>query len=147
MPVLVKPKNFNSEVLETELPVLVDFFGERCTPCQMLRPILLELSEEYTGQLKVCMFNTDREARDSDADYEEKFRTALTYGVMHLPTLLLFVGGALKRTLIGLHSKDELLAIFKEESLALEPGISDDTSPDSSEDTGHDQQDSDNPAL
>jgi len=112
MPVLVKPDNFEAEVLESKLPVLVDFFGERCAPCHMLRPILLELDEQYAGQLKICMFSTDRERRESREDFEEKWRTIEAYGVMHLPTMLLFVGGGLRHTLIGLHTRQELLDIF-----------------------------------
>ena len=119
MPVLVKPKNFAEEVLESKIPVLVDFFGERCAPCRLQRPILVELGEEHAGQLKICMFNTDKEPRESDTDYKEKFRTLVEYNVMHLPTLLLFSGGALRRTLIGLHTGQELLGILGEEGLAF----------------------------
>jgi len=140
MPLLVKPKNFEAEVLDANLPVLVDFFGERCVPCHMLRPILVELSEEYAGQLKICMFNTDKERRESDEDYEEKFRTLADYNVMHLPTMLLFLQGRLRRTLIGLHTRQELLDILGEEGLALQPHIGDQPGPDQSEDGGDDKQ-------
>lgn len=122
MPVLIKPNNFDAEVLQPDLPVLVDFFGERCVPCRMQRPILIELGEEYTGQLKVCMFNTDQEAQETEAEYMEKFRIITKYNVMHLPTLLLFVGGEVRRALVGLHTKQDLLQIFAEEGLALQPG-------------------------
>ena len=140
MPVLVKPKNFEAEVLESKLPVLVDFFGERCVPCHMLRPILLELGEAYTGQLKICMFSTDRERRETSEDYEEKFRTLESYGVMHLPTMLLFVGGGLRRTLIGLHTKQELLEIFAQEGLALQPRVGGEPGPGDGEHGGDDEQ-------
>jgi len=121
MPVSVKPKNFEAEVLDAGMPVLVDFFGEHCLPCHMLRPILVEIGEEYAGQLKICMFNTDRERQDSDEDYEEKFRILANYSVMHLPTMLLFMDGQLRRTIIGLQTKQELLDAFAEEGLALQP--------------------------
>jgi len=140
MPVLVKPKNFEAEVLQSELPVLVDFFGERCVPCHMLRPILLDLGEECAGQLKICMFNTDRERRDTDGDCEEKFRTLVAYDVRHLPTMLLFTGGKLRRTLIGLHTKEELLGIFEEEGLALQPRVGGQPGPGDGEDGGEGQQ-------
>jgi len=123
MPVLVKPKNFEAEVLDAGLPVLVDFFGERCVPCHMQRPVLLELGEEFAGQLKICMFNTDKERRDTAEDCESKFRTLVTYNVMHLPTLLLFMDGGLRRTLIGLHTKQELLDVLGQEGLALQPDV------------------------
>jgi len=122
MSVLVKPKNFEAEVLRAETPVLVDFFGEHCLPCLLLRPILLALGEELAGRLKICMFNTDRERRESDEDYDEKFRTIAEYGVMHLPTLLLFMDGELRRRLIGMQSREELLEAFAEEGLAVEAG-------------------------
>ena len=140
MPVLVRAHNFASEVLGAALPVLVDFFGERCMPCHMLRPILVELGEEYAGQLKICMFNTDRERRESDKDYEEKFRTLADYGVMHLPTMLLFMDGGLRRTLIGLHTKQELLDVFGEEGLALQPRVGDQPDPGESQHGGEDEQ-------
>jgi len=120
MPVLVKAKEFDAEILHAKEPVLVDFFGERCMPCRMLRPILVELSEQFAGQMKFCMFNTNRERGETREDYEEKFRTIVAYNVMNLPTMLLFVEGALRRTLIGLHTKEELLQVFAEEGLRLQ---------------------------
>jgi len=141
MPLPVKPKNFEAEVLGAGLPVLVDFFGERCVPCHMLRPVLLRLGEEYAGQLKICMFNTDRERRDTDEDYEEKCRTLATYDVRHLPTMLLFNGGELRCTLIGLHTREELLEAFEEAGLALEPRESGQPGPGQGEDGGEGQQD------
>ena len=138
MPVLVRADNFESEVLEAKLPVLVDFFGERCMPCRLLRPTLLELGEEYAGQLKICMFNTEREPEETKEEYHDKFRTALTYGVMNLPTMLLFIDGKLRRTLIGLHTKQELLDIFLEEDLRLTPRQPNENDPGDSEEGGGD---------
>ena len=140
MPVLVRPNNFDAEVLDARLPVLVDFFGERCAPCRLQRPILVELGEAYTGQLKICMFNTDREPRESESDYEAKFRTMISYNVMHLPTLLLFFGGALRRTLIGLHTRQELLDILRGESLALDERIGNQPRPEDGQHGGNNQQ-------
>jgi thioredoxin 1 len=139
MPVLVRPNNFDTEVLQSKLPVLVDFFGERCVPCRMLRPILLDLGEAYARQLKICMFNTDKERRESDEAYEEKFRFLNTYSVMHLPTILLFFEGRLRRTLIGLHSARELLAVFAEEGLALQTRIGGQPCPDDGTQGGNDE--------
>ena len=140
MPVPVRPMNFDAEVLESKLPVLVDFFGERCVPCHMLRPVLLALGEEYAGQLKICMFNTDKERRDTDEDYEDKFRTLTAYDVRHLPTMLLFTGGELRRTLIGLHSREELLEAFDEAGLALQPRVGGEPGAGNGEDGGEDEQ-------
>jgi len=121
MPMLLKAKEFEAEILRSKMPVLVDFFGERCMPCRLLRPILVELSEEYAGQMKFYMFNTDRERGETREDYEAKYRTIVAYEVMNLPTMLLFVDGKLRRTLIGLHTKEELLQVFAEEGLGLAP--------------------------
>ena len=121
MPLLVNPDNFKKEVLRCKLPVLVDFFGERCAPCLLLRPILLELGEDFAGRLKICMFNTDREHRDTDEAYEKKFQILGEYDVRHLPTLLLFSGGKPRRTAVGLQTKEELLDILGEEGLTPAP--------------------------
>jgi len=118
MPIVVKARNFASEVLEARGPVLVDFYGEQCVPCRLLRPILLELSSEYEG-VKICMFNTDRELRETDEDYEDKFAVLAAYDVMSLPTVLLFRGGELVSTIIGLHTKEELFDIFRELNIKL----------------------------
>jgi len=120
----LKAKEFEAEILHSKIPVLVDFFGERCMPCRMLRPILAELSEEYAGQMKFYMFNTDRERGETREEYKEKHRTTLAYEVMNLPTLILFVDGERRRTLVGLHTRQELLEVFAEEGLNLqESGI------------------------
>ncbi|MDR1927259.1 MAG: thioredoxin fold domain-containing protein [Oscillospiraceae bacterium] len=117
MPIAVKAKNFETEVLQAKLPVLVDFWGPRCLPCRMLHPILTALAEECAGQIKFCMCNTDREPTESDGEFEEKFKLILSYNVMNLPTMLLFRDGKPLRTLIGLHTREELLEIFAEEGL------------------------------
>ena len=122
MPVSVNADNFEAEVLGADVPVLVDFYSERCAPCRLLRPVLEGLAGEYAGRLKLCLFNIEREPGESDADYEDKFRVLLTCGVMNLPTLLLFAGGAPRRTLVGLHSREDLLEILREEGLAPPPG-------------------------
>ncbi|MDR2647941.1 MAG: thioredoxin family protein [Oscillospiraceae bacterium] len=120
MPIVVHPKTFQSEVLDAKKPVLVDFYGSKCIPCRLQMPILLELAEQYGKKIKFCMFNTDREPNETDADFETKFRTILEYSVMSLPTLLIFADGELLRTLIGLHTKEDLLGIFDELGLHLD---------------------------
>ena len=118
MPIVVRARNFAPEVLEATCPVLVDFYGEQCVPCRLLRPILLELSSEYEG-IKFCMFNTDRELWETDEDYEDKFAVLAAYNVMSLPTMLLFHNADLVTTLVGLHTKEELLDIFKSLNITL----------------------------
>ena len=120
MPIVVKTRSFEAEVLHSKLPVLVDFWGVRCVPCRMQRPILLELAQECAGQLKICMFNTDPEEGESEKEYQEKFETILEYNVMSLPTLLLFCEGKMVRSMVGLHSREDLLEILREEGLAVQ---------------------------
>ena len=120
MPIVVRARNFAQEVLEVPGPVLVDFYGEQCMPCQVLRPILMEISRDYAG-LKICTFNTDRELRETDEEYQAKFAILALYQVMHLPTMLLFENGILISSIVGLHSRDELLHIFRTQKLKLTP--------------------------
>ncbi len=74
--------NFKSEVLESKLPVLVDFYTSWCGPCKMLAPVLEELEAKYDGRLKVVKVNAE-EAMDISEEY----------GIMSVPTLLMFTGG------------------------------------------------------
>jgi len=128
MPIAVRPKNFAEEVLEAKGPVLVDFYGDQCVPCKIQHPILVEISREYKG-LKICAFNTDREMQDTDEEYEAKFEIIDAYQVMNLPTMLLFEDGMPTSTLIGLHTKKELLRIFKKQKLKLTPVVAEEPSP------------------
>ena len=118
MPIVVRARNFAQEVLEAKGFALVDFYGEQCMPCRLLRPILVELSREFEG-LKFCMFNTDRDPRESEEEYEDKFDILAAFHVMNLPTMLLFHDGELVSTLIGLHTREELLAIFREQNVPM----------------------------
>ena len=74
--------NFSQEVLESKLPVLVDFFTSWCGPCKMLAPVLEELEAKYAGRLKVVK-----------VDAEESMDISGEYGIMSVPTLLMFTGG------------------------------------------------------
>ncbi len=89
--------NFDEEVINSQIPVLVDVWAEWCMPCRMVGPIVEQLAEEYDGKLKVAKLNTDY-ARD----------TALRLGISAIPTLLLFKKGQLVRKLVGLKSKRDL---------------------------------------
>ncbi len=86
----VTDQNFNNEVLESELPVLVDFWAPWCAPCRMIAPIVEELANEFSGKLKVAKLNTD-----------ENFETATKYGIMSIPTLAIFVGGEVLDGVVG----------------------------------------------
>lgn len=93
--------NFKTEVLESEVPVLVDFWAEWCGPCKMVLPIIEELSEELTDA-KVGKVNVD-----------EQPELALAYKIMTIPTLMVFKNGEMVNKAIGAMSKAEILELLK----------------------------------
>src|SRR5512138_3867824 len=97
-PEAVTDSTFEQEVLAASQPVLVDFGAAWCGPCKMLDPIVEELADDYAGQIKVVKL-------DADANPS----TVQTFGVMGLPTLILFKGGEAVERVSGFMSKDRLL--------------------------------------
>jgi len=98
----VNTENFQSEVLESPLPVVVDFTAAWCGPCKMLDPIVKQLAEEWAGKAKVVKLDVDHNPE-----------LAMQYGVMGVPTLMLFVGGKETQRLTGYQPKDRIVAKFK----------------------------------
>ena len=94
----VTDANFASEVLESELPVIVDFWADWCAPCRMVSPVIEELAGEMAGQVKVAKLNVD-------ANRE----TAARYDIMSIPTVILFEGGELSRQVVGALPKESLV--------------------------------------
>jgi thioredoxin 1 len=90
-------QNFESEVLKSDKPVLVDFWAEWCGPCQMMGPILNELAEELKEKYKIGKLNVD-----------ENRETAQKYGVMSIPTFIIFKDGKDVKQLVGAQSKEGL---------------------------------------
>jgi len=91
--------NFQSEVLSSSLPVLVDFWAVWCAPCRMIAPVVTEIANEYTGRLKVARLNVD--------DNQE---IAQRYGIMSIPTLALFKGGVVVDQVVGAVPKRTITA-------------------------------------
>jgi thioredoxin 1 len=91
--------NFDTEVIKSESPVLVDFWAEWCGPCKMIAPVLDELADEYDGRVKIGKVNID--------DHQG---IAAQYGVRAIPTLLVFKQGQVADQLVGARSKRDLKA-------------------------------------
>ena len=93
----VTDDSFEAEVLQSEQPVLVDYWAEWCGPCKMLSPILDEIAADYAGRLKVAKLNID-----------DNQNTPANYGVRGIPTLMIFKNGAVEATKVGAMSKSQL---------------------------------------
>jgi thioredoxin 1 len=97
-PTIVTDTTFDTEVINSTLPVLVDFWAAWCGPCKLIAPIVEELAQQYDGRLKVMKLDVD-----------ENQNTAMNFGVMGIPTLILFKGGQAVERITGYMPKDRLL--------------------------------------
>lgn len=105
-PVSVSDEHFVSTVIESSLPVLVDFWAPWCGPCQLVGPVLEELAGEYTGRLRIAKVNT-----------EEDQEQALKYNVQGIPTMILFKDGVEADRIVGALPKP-LLKLWIEQTMA-----------------------------
>jgi thioredoxin 1 len=96
--IVLTKENFNSEVLESKMPVLVDFWATWCGPCQMIAPMLEELAKIYAGKAKIGKINTEEQ---SDLTGE--------YGVISIPTIIFFKGGKPVDQIIGAVPKNAII--------------------------------------
>jgi thioredoxin 1 len=101
-PIHVTDDSFEQEVVQSDLPTVVDFWAVWCAPCKRIAPILEEMAAEYDGQLKVAKMDVD-----------ENYATAGKYSVMSIPTLLVFKDGQPVERLVGYMPKDHLMDKIK----------------------------------
>jgi thioredoxin 1 len=101
MKLKLSSENFKEEVLNSEEPVLVDFYADWCGPCNAMSPVIEELAKELEGKAKVGKINVD-----------ENSDIAVEYNVMSIPTLIVFKNGKEEKRLVGLRDKEELLSLF-----------------------------------
>jgi len=95
----VTDATFEAEVLNSDIPVLVDYWAEWCGPCKMIAPVLEEIADEYAGKVKICKLNID-----------ENDQTPPKFNIRGIPTLMLFKGGNVDATKVGALSKSQLTA-------------------------------------
>ncbi len=99
----VTKENFEAEVINSDIPVVIDFWAEWCVPCKMIDPVLAEISEEYKGKLKVAKVNVD-----------EAGELASEYNIISIPTLMVFNKGEVVKQQVGAVSRDVILGLFKD---------------------------------
>jgi thioredoxin 1 len=94
---IIGEDNFKKDVLEAEIPILVDFWAEWCGPCRLVAPVLAELEKENEGKFKVAKVNVD-----------ENNSLAVKYGIAAIPTMLIFKNGQPVKQMVGLRGKKDL---------------------------------------
>lgn len=101
MEIILSNANFEQEVIDSDMPVLVDFWATWCGPCKMLSPVIEEIAKEFDGKIKVGKVNVDDETE-----------LAIKFGVEVIPTLVFFKDGKIVSRTAGYYDKDELISFF-----------------------------------
>jgi len=91
-------QNFDNQVIQSDLPVLVDFYGEWCQPCKLLAPIISQVAKDLDGRVKIGKLDVDKNPQ-----------TAQKYGVMGIPTMIFFKDGKEVKRIVGLRNKENLI--------------------------------------
>lgn len=100
--IILTEGTFENEVIKSDIPVLVDFWATWCGPCKMLSPIIAEIADEYEGKVKVAKVNVD-----------EQSALAAKYGIMSIPTLILFKNGEIADKTVGFKTKEQIKEFIK----------------------------------
>lgn len=98
----INSSSFSQEVIQSDLPVLVDFFADWCGPCRMLAPVMEQIAEEYEGKVKFVKLNVDQSPQ-----------LAASFGINSIPALLYFKNGQVKGTSVGFTRREDLVRKLK----------------------------------
>lgn len=99
--VTITKENFEKEVMQSDRPVLIDFWASWCGPCRMLSPVVSEIADEYGGKVKVCKVNVD-----------EQMELASAFGVSSIPKLVVMKDGKVTNTAVGVRPKAEIVSMI-----------------------------------
>ena len=100
--IIITKENFEAEVINSDKPVLVDFWATWCGPCMMIAPVIEEIANELSGEIKVGKVNVDEEGE-----------LAVKFGIASIPTLMVFKNGQVTNTAVGYRAKDEIVNMLK----------------------------------
>ena len=100
--VVITKENFEAEVVKSDIPVILDFWATWCGPCRMIAPILAEIAEENVGKIKIGKVNVD-----------EEMDLAVRFGIVSIPTLIVFRDGQKTNQAVGVMPKEQILALVK----------------------------------